>query len=155
MQSSTDSEPTRAEILAAEPEQLRLWVAEYIDGWSWGDWSVSEKLSFPEVLTKTSDAKIVALGAAKIDGVLTFYELPSYPADISAAWLAALSFSDKYKCNVSVAVQYGDFGQTNYRAVIEGGTLCYNSPYLVCELFSDVSAADALCRALLLAQKEQ
>lgn len=78
---TNETKPTRAEILSATHEQLRLWCAEYIDGWQW----------FPgidgyEFFRRESDFNY---GVVRKDGVVTasyLGNIPNYPADISAAW---------------------------------------------------------------------
>lgn len=83
--------PTRAEILSATPEQLRLWCAEYIDGWEWEYVGSNAK-----TLLRGHDG-VFNVGATVIENDIQFVMLPNYPADIGAAWLIVDKVSEQWK----------------------------------------------------------
>lgn len=131
---------TENEIMTATQDQLRLWVAEYIDGWKWSEnGRILHKNNFNGAHVHLTENKTF------------FYStLPNYPENIADAWPLFVSLSNSHKCNCRVGIQCGISGKTNYVARIHGGNLFYRNSSLELFVYSDISESDAICRAILL-----
>lgn len=125
---------TENEIITATQDQLRLWVAEYIDGWKWHrainkDYFAKEEFSSWEIV------------AEKINGAVTMRDssalLPKYHENIADAWLVIDAMK---KCNNE------DVQETFFHYLGSMRSLF---------LMTASEAANSICRAALLAKFRQ
>lgn len=138
----------RAEIMRADDTQLRLWVAEYIDGWEWEYVGSNAK-----TLLRGHDG-VFDVGATIIENDIQFVMLPNYPADIAAAWTALEKISVRYNCAFAVAKEK-HMGYMTYYARVSGGELFYDAPDCVMVVVDDKPERAACKVALLASLSEQ
>lgn len=131
------SKLTREQILTADSQTLRLWVAEHVMGWEWKDtpgggrWLIkpSEVNHFGALLNAEGKVTILALG------------LPDYPGDIAAAWTVLERFSGRWP----------EVGLIELRGFPKWNATLYHTPeHRGVSAYADTPML-AICKAALLA----